>query len=106
MRDFNHNLAAVNDFFIQVLDGRIKGDEIDKKAFSFFGLQGPWYTVGYKMAVMVEKRYGRPALIACMLDRRLLLARYNTVAEETNRRGKEHLPLWSPQVLKAVAIAP
>jgi hypothetical protein len=58
------------------------------------------------MAVMVEKRYGRPALIACMLDRRLLLARYNSVAEETNRAGKEHLALWSPQVLKAVAIAP
>ena len=106
MRDFNQNLAAVNDFFVQVLDGRITGDEIDKKAFSFFGLQGPWYTVGYKMAALVEKRYGRPALIACMLDRRLLLARYNSVAEETNRRGKELLALWSPQVLKAVANAP
>jgi len=41
-----------------------------------------------------------------MLDRRLLLTRYNSVAEETNRRGKEHLALWSPQVLKAVANAP
>ena len=58
------------------------------------------------MAALVEKRYGRPALIACMLDRRLLLTRYNSVAEETNRRGKEHLALWSPQVLKAVANAP
>jgi hypothetical protein len=58
------------------------------------------------MAVMVEKRYGRPALIACILDRRLLLARYNTVAEEINRAGKEHLGLWSPHVLKAVGIAP
>jgi len=106
MRDFNENLATVNDFFVQVLDGRIAGDEINKKAFSFFGLQGPWYTVGYKMAVMVEKRYGRPALIECMLDRRLLLSRYNSAADETNRGGKEHLGLWSPEVLKAVGTAP
>ena len=55
-----------------------------QKGPDFFGVQGPWYTVGYKMAVAVEKRYGRAALIDCMRDRRLLLVRYSAVTEEMN----------------------
>ncbi len=40
------------------------------------------------MAVMVEKRFGRRALIQCMLDRRLLLVRYNQAAEELNKMSE------------------
>lgn len=36
--------------------------------YSFFGVQGAWYTVGYRMAVIVERREGRPALVECMSD--------------------------------------
>ncbi|HEY6303978.1 MAG TPA: DUF5700 domain-containing putative Zn-dependent protease [Terriglobales bacterium] len=61
-----------------MLHGNLKDEAADQKAFSYFGdIQGPWYTVGYGMAVRVEKRYGRAALIECTLDRRLLLERYN-----------------------------
>jgi len=106
MRSFDQDLGTLNEFFLQVLDGRLKDDAADQKAHTFFGdIQGPWYTVGYRMAVLVETRYGRPALIECMLDRRLLLARYNRAAEELNASGKDHLPLWSPEVLKGVTPA-
>jgi hypothetical protein len=106
MRHFNQNLGILNEFFLEVLDGRLKNDAADQKAYTFFGdIQGPWYTVGYRMAVVVEMRYGRPALIECMLDRRLLLARYNRAAEELNVTGKDHLPLWSAEVLKGVTPA-
>jgi endonuclease YncB( thermonuclease family) len=54
------------------------------------------------MAVMVEKRFGRPALIETMLDPRRLLVLYNQVAAEQNAAGKEHLPLWSDDLLKQV----
>jgi hypothetical protein len=54
------------------------------------------------MATLVEKRFGRAALIECMLDRRLLLIRYNQAAGEVNASGKEHFALWSTEVLKAV----
>ena len=106
MKDFDRDLKTLNDFFLQVLDGNLRDDAADQKAGTFFGdIQGPWYTVGYRMAVLLESRYGRPALIECMLDRRLLLARYNRAAEELNASGKEHLPLWTPKVLKEVGVA-
>jgi Putative zinc dependent peptidase (DUF5700) len=101
-RDFNHDLEQVNAFFLDALSGKIQGDAIREKASSFFGLQGPWYTVGYGMAVMVEKGYGRKSLIECMRDRRLLLVRYNQLAEESNRKVGPWLALWSPEILKDV----
>ena len=103
MANFNADLQSVNDFFLDILNGKFPNrDAVDAKAGSFFGLQGPWYTVGYKMAVMVEKRFGRPALIQTMLDPRQLLVLYNQAAAEQNAQGREHLPLWSAELLKQV----
>ena len=101
-RDFNRDLEQVNAFFLDVLDGKIQGNAIQEKASSFFGLQGPWYTVGYPMAVMIEKGYGRESLIECMRDRRLLLVRYNQLAKESNRKGGPQLALWSQKILQDV----
>jgi len=103
MANFNADLQSVNAFFLDVLNGKFPNqDAIDEKATSFFGVQGPWYTVGYKMAVMVEKRFGRPALIETMVDPRKLLLLYNRVAAEQNAAGKEQLSLWSDELLKQV----
>jgi len=100
MANFNTDLEAVNAFFLDILSGKFANtDAIEEKGSSFFGAQGPWYTVGYKMAVMVEKRYGRQALIQTMLDPRQLLVLYNRVAAEQNAASKGKLPLWSEQVL-------
>lgn len=107
MQNFNQDFETLNQFFLDVAQGKLTGDAADEKAGSFFGeVQGPWYTVGYKMAVMVEKRFGRPALIQCMLDRRLLLVRYNQAAEELNRAGNQKLPLWSSELLELVHAPP
>jgi len=103
MANFSADLQSVNAFFLDVLNGKFPNqDAIDEKAGSFFGQQGPWYTVGYKMAVMVEKRFGRPALIETMVDPRKLLLLYNRAAAEQNAAGKEQLPLWSDELLKQV----
>ena len=108
-RDFNADLTKVSDFFLQVLNGKLQDEAISQKASEFYGLQGPWYTVGYKMAVMVERRYGRAALIECMRDPRLLLARYNAAAEEINTRPAMQtsldqeprpLALWPHEILE------
>ena len=103
MANFDRDLQAVNTFFVDVLNGKFAShDAIEEKASSFYGVQGPWYTVGYKMAVMVEKRFGREELIKTMLDPRRLLVLYNQSAVEQNAAGKEQLPLWSDEVLKQV----
>jgi hypothetical protein len=116
MRDFNEDLRKVSDFFLQVLNGNLQGDAIGQKGSEFFGLQGPWYTVGYKMAVIVERRYGRAALIDCMRDRRLLLVRYNAAAQEMNQssasqqtgsgRGAQPLALWPREIFEATQAPP
>jgi hypothetical protein len=69
---------------------------------SFFGIQGPWYTVGYKMCVMVEKRFGRAALISTVRDPRKLLVLYNRAAREQNANDKNELPLWPENTLKQI----
>jgi putative zinc-dependent peptidase DUF5700 len=105
MANFNQDVSSLQEFFLDVIDGRLAGkDKIDEKAFTFFGIQGPWYTVGYKMSVIVEKRYGRKQLIECMLDPRDLLASYNRAATEINAGGKEKLALWSPELMQKIGL--
>jgi hypothetical protein len=104
LSNFNQDVVALQQFFLAVIDQKLVGkDKIDEKAYTFFGnAQGAWYTVGYKMAVIVEKRFGRATLIECMLDPRALLTRYNEAAAEQNHSGHEHLALWSPELLQKI----
>lgn len=105
MKFVDQQLIQVNQFFLAIVNGGFANPEIaDHVAFTFFGYRGPWYTVGYKMGQVVEKRFGRAVLVECMSDPRLLLAKYNEAATEQNAAGKEELPLWSPELLKAVGI--
>jgi hypothetical protein len=99
MRNFNRDLAALNEFFLATIDGRLSGDAVAAKGNTFFGdIQGPWYTVGHRIAVLVEKHFARAALIECMVDRRLLLQRYQQAAPAEEGT----LALWSTDMLKAV----
>jgi hypothetical protein len=103
MANFNQDLGSLQEFFLDIIDQRLAGnDKINAKAYTFFGEQGPWYTVGYKMAASVEKRYGRKRLIECMLDPRELLKTYNQAATEANATGKEKLALWSPELMQKI----
>jgi hypothetical protein len=103
MGQFNEDLRGVNQFFLDILNAKLAShDAMEEKGGTFFGTQGPWYTVGYKMSVMVEKRFGRQALIETMLDPRCLLVLYNRAASEQNTAGKPSLPLWSKDILSAV----
>ena len=100
----NEDLRALERFFLDVMSRRLAGeDTVNAIAFSFFGEQGPWYTVGWKMAVTIERRYGRAVLIQCMEDPRLLLYRYNEAAADYSRSHPDTLARWSPTLLGAIA---
>ena len=99
MANFNDDLKKVDAFYNEILEGKLTQDQVREKGFSFFGVQGPWYTVGWRMSVLIEKTYGRTKLIECMCDQRLLLATYNRAAQEHNRRTREPLALWSAAVV-------
>ena len=102
MANFNQDLKTVEKFFLDILAKRLTESEIRDTAFSFFGVQGPWYTVGYKMAVLIEKTYGRDELIRCMCDQRLLLSKYNQAAAQTNKRSHEQKSMWSATLIEAL----
>jgi hypothetical protein len=103
--NFGTDLRTLERFFLDVIDGQLKGeDTIRDKGFSFFGVQGPWYTVGWKMAAFVEQTYGRATLIDCMLDPRRLLATYNS-AVKVGKTG-QRLPLWSRRLVRAIRAQP
>ncbi len=105
LANFNQDLASLQQFFLDIIDHKFAGkQQIEEKAYTFFGdAQGAWYTVGYKMAVTVEKRFGRTTLIDCMLDPRKLLASYNEAATELNAHRSDKLALWSPELLQKIA---
>ena len=105
LANFGPDLLRVQQFLLDIVGGRLKTEEERSRVgYSFFGVQGPWYTVGWKMAVTIEKQFGRAKLIECMLDPRQVLAAYNQAAAEQNRSGGEPLPLWSPELLRALGV--
>lgn len=91
------DFQRVQSFFDDILAERVKGGEVDKRGFEFFGVVGPWYTVGYRMAVTIEDVLGHDALLAAFCDQRTLLATYNRAAA---MRG---LPLWNDRLIQALA---
>ena len=104
--NFNEDLKKVEKFFLDILEKRLtKEDDVRQAAFSFFGVQGPWYTVGWKMSVMIEKAYGRARLIEMLCDPRQLLVAYNDAAAKYNRKAKEPLAVWSKQLIEAISKA-
>lgn len=107
MANVGPDLLKVQRFLLDIVGGKLRTEQQrDSVGYGFFGVQGPWYTVGWKMAVTVERRFGRTRLIGCEQDPRTVLLWYNRAAAEQNRAGGEPLPLWSDELLRALAVAP
>lgn len=93
---FRANFDDLNQFFL---------DAVAHEGSIFFGYRGPWYTVGYRMAVTIERQLGRAVLISTLADPREFVARYDDAATTENVKNGGHLPLFSAEILKAVGIA-
>jgi len=98
------DLRRVERFLLDVLDQRIADpDSIGRAGMSFFGVQGPWYTLGWVMASTVEREAGRAALVGLLCDPPALLQAYNAAARRQKGSG---LPLWSEALLARLTPAP
>ena len=100
--NFNDDLKKVEKFLTDVLEGKLTDEQIQQTGYSFFGTQGAWYTVGWKMSVLIEKTYGRQKLIESFCDQRKLLSTYNEAAEKHNRSSRERLALWSDSLVNGL----
>ncbi|MCI0403080.1 MAG: hypothetical protein L0212_06110 [Acidobacteria bacterium] len=94
---YAENQRSLEEFFLQIAEGKLSDDTSDQQAYGFFGLLGPWYTVGWKMAMTIEEAYGREKLIESFCDTRQLFSTYNRAVKET----KAPLPLWSEKLVQA-----
>lgn len=105
MKYFSNQQQELDQFFLDIVHDSYKNLEAaDHQAFTFFGYRGPWYLVGYRMAVTIEKQFGRAALLETLKDPHQFLAKYNQAAAASNARGGEPLPLFSDEILRAVGI--
>lgn len=102
--DAGADLRKVERFLLDVLDRRVTDlDSIGRGGMSFFGVQGPWYTLGWVMASTVEREAGREALVDVLCEPVRLLASYNAAAM---RSGGRALPRWSDSLLARLTASP
>ncbi|MCL1635296.1 hypothetical protein M2650_11735 [Luteimonas sp. SX5] len=101
---FGEDMAEQNAYFLSVLDSKA-GDEaaVRKKMMGYFGIQGPWYTVGWKMATTIETQFGRQRVIDAFCDPGQLLSTYNQAAALQNQSQKIPLPLWDARLAASLA---
>jgi hypothetical protein len=100
---FADDLDELNQFFLDTVHGDLLNDAVLHESRVFFSHgMGPWYTVGYRMAVTIEREFGRTALVATLTDPRQFVARYNEAAVSENAKNGSHLPLFTVEILKAV----
>jgi hypothetical protein len=92
------NFATASKFLLAVKHHELDGDAEQKRGMELFGIVGPWYTVGWHMANVIEKELGRPALIDAMCRPSTLLATYNRAAKQRMERTHETLPLWPDEL--------
>jgi hypothetical protein len=102
MANFGADQKELDRFFRRILSGELAPEQTRTQGFSYFGVQGPWYTVGWKIAVTIERAYGRAKLIEEMCNAPALLSTYNAAVSVAKPKD-EALSLWSPEIIKALA---
>lgn len=99
MANVHLDLHQVEQFLASVADGSLADPlAIQERARSFYGTQGPWYTVGWLMASTIEREFGRERLIATICSPPAMMRLYNHAAQRRNAEG-DQLPVWSAELI-------
>lgn len=96
--NFDRDLRLIEAFLGEILDGKLDETAARQRGLEFFGVQGPWYTVGWRMSATIEKELGRKRLIEAFCDTRSLIGTYNEAALKHNSRTGDDLASWSEKV--------
>jgi hypothetical protein len=102
LANFNKDQHELDEFFRGILSGELTHDQARERGYSYFGYQGPWYTVGWRMAVTIERKFGRDRLVQAECDGSALAVYNSAVAK--NKSSDQNLPIWSPEVIRALPV--
>ena len=104
------DMRRLESFLLDVAEGRLEGEEARRQGMAFVSAegvpQGAFYSLGWFMAVAVERRLGREAVIAATCDHGRLLTDYQRVAATLSgeRSAEEPLPAWSEGLLRVLEL--
>lgn len=98
---FDADLAELDRFFTDVLEGRAGGeDSVTARARTYYGTaQGPWYTVGWRMAATVVEEYGRDEFLAVICSPGAFLRLYDAAAARRESRSGQRMARWNATLL-------
>jgi len=106
MGNFNKDFHKIQNFLLAILEGHFADDQkLYNRGFQLMtnnGGQGSWYTVGYQIAVIIEREAGREVLIECMKDLTKIYFQYNNLVEIYNKKRNEDLPKWNDKILTSL----
>ncbi len=89
------DFLSINQFFLDILRQELDGETTTKLGFEMFGVQGPWYTVEWLVAVTIERALGRQRLIHCIGNPVEQFQVYNDVVK-TYALSQ---PSWSQEII-------
>jgi len=92
------DLRMLEGFFLDLLAGRLTEEQEVATARSFYGVQGPWYAVGWCMVTTIERAFGKRALIDAFCDPRRFLPTYNRAVAHSEADAA----VWSEALLKGL----
>jgi len=103
IKNFEVDFNQIQRFLFSILEGQFEDDKALKaKGMELMmnnGGQGSWYTVGWKLSVIIEAVLGRKALIDCMEDLRNVYLNYNKAVEIYNNKHGLKLPFWDEKII-------
>ena len=99
---FDDNLHRVAALLEDITAARIDDDTAQQRAMAFFGIQGPWYTVGWSMAVAIERCLGRSTLVEAMRRPWTVLGRYNQARRQCPANTGAATATWNDDLVRAL----
>ncbi len=106
IKRFNKDFELIEEFFDRILKDDFSSEkELYERGYELMvnnGGQGSWYTVGWKIAVVIEKILGKEVLLDCMLELTKLYPRYNEAVKNYNEKFNENLKSWSDKIINSL----
>lgn len=95
MKNMSREFGKLETFFASICEGKLNEENARVKAMEFYGLLGPWYTVGFVMATTIEDAFGKAVLFDCYKDPRKVFETYNQAVQKLGLK----YPAWSQEFL-------